>query len=588
MTDIRIMIVEDERSIAKDLEERLSGWGYTVCSIASTGHEAVRLANEAQPDMLIIKLRLPGEMNGLQVAEKITSQNAIPVIYTKDDKDSDALKNVTINKLNGIIIDPRETTHLNNIVELILQNNALAKELHQYHHNLEKLVAEQSTELALTDSEHRFREMLANVQLIAVILDIQGNITFCSDFLLKLTNWKREEILGHNWFDTFLPGNQGAWHKFQEAMESGVIQSYSENTIHTRSGEGRLISWSNTIRRDSRGDILGATIIGEDITERRLAEAALLESESCYRQVVELSPILIAVQKPHKITYINPAGAKLLGGDDPVEFIGRSLLEYVRREERQELYEHFFRLAQLGEELPLIEQTIVRSDGSQVELEVSATVTQQQNETLLQVIGWDITERKQIQGTLRRQAALADIELAINQPRELQSVLDQIAEITTQLLPASGGTSVALWDQNSNDFWISSSTMPEPMKSIIDRFVRRPTGPSHWILTNKKIVVTPDAANDPFGPNLTLTEHSYRAYVGVPLMVEEEVLGVLYVLDKQVRNYTHQDLDFLAGLANRAALAIAKVRLYELTQSGQGFSRRNRPHEGSIPGEYEP
>jgi PAS domain S-box-containing protein len=289
---------------------------------------------------------------------------------------------------------------------------------------------------------------------------------------------------------------------------------------------------------------------------------ALTESERRYRQVVEFSPMLIAIQKPDTITYINPAGARILGEKTSEELIGKSLLDYVPDEERQELYERFLTLFETHQDLPLTEQTVLRRDGSHIDVEVSATITQQNNETIVQVIAWDITERKLFEEALQRQAALAEIELAINQTHELQTTLDRVAETTTQLLPASGGASVALWDEMSDDLWVGSTTVAEPMKAAIDRFIRKPSGASRWIIENHKPVVIQDTSEDPFGINRALNEHYVGAYVGMPLIFEDEVLGLLYVFEHSIRIYTEQDIDFLAGLANRAALAIAKVQLY--------------------------
>ncbi len=58
-------------------------------------------------------------------------------------------------------------------------------------------------EAAIIESERRFREILENVRLVAICLDVDGNITFCNDFLLGMTGWQREEVLGRNWFDIF-------------------------------------------------------------------------------------------------------------------------------------------------------------------------------------------------------------------------------------------------------------------------------------------------------------------------------------------------------------------------------------------------
>ena len=131
---------------------------------------------------------------------------------------------------------------------------------------------------ALRASERRFRETLENAQLVAVQLDISGAIAFCNDFLLELTGWKREEILGREWLDLFIPEELREEMRQIFRNEAGFredMPSHYENYILTRTGERRLVSWSNTILRDEANTPIGVTSIGEDITYRKQAEEAL-------------------------------------------------------------------------------------------------------------------------------------------------------------------------------------------------------------------------------------------------------------------------------------------------------------------------
>src|SRR5258708_15043253 len=57
----------------------------------------------------------------------------------------------------------------------------------------------------LRESERRFRDMLANLHLLSLMLDREGRITHCNDYLLRLTGWTAEEVLGRNWFELFVP-----------------------------------------------------------------------------------------------------------------------------------------------------------------------------------------------------------------------------------------------------------------------------------------------------------------------------------------------------------------------------------------------
>jgi PAS domain S-box-containing protein len=131
-------------------------------------------------------------------------------------------------------------------------------------------------EEALRESERRFRDMLENVNLVAVTLDLQGRITFCNDFLLKLTGRQREEVLGKHWFEIFVPPDRpDVWEEFVEGTRRGTIVEHYDNPILTRHGERRLISWNNTLLRDPQGVLIGTASIGEDVTERKRMEEAL-------------------------------------------------------------------------------------------------------------------------------------------------------------------------------------------------------------------------------------------------------------------------------------------------------------------------
>ncbi|NEW84809.1 MAG: PAS domain S-box protein, partial [Mariniphaga sp.] len=127
----------------------------------------------------------------------------------------------------------------------------------------------------LNESEHRFRETLENLPLIAVSLDMQGRVIFCNDFTLTLTGWTGNNLLGKNWFDTVIHSEPKVKQIFLEGIIKGDIPAHFENHILTHTGEQRLIAWSNTVLRDFRGNVAGIASIGVDITERSRQEDEL-------------------------------------------------------------------------------------------------------------------------------------------------------------------------------------------------------------------------------------------------------------------------------------------------------------------------
>jgi PAS domain S-box-containing protein len=161
-----------------------------------------------------------------------------------------------------------------------------------------------------------FREMLENVELIAMTIAKDGTVTFCNDCLLQTTGWTREEVIGADWFSKFIPDSEPEVKRlFFETVEAGAVPPHYENSIQTRQGELRAVHWNNTMLRDAAGDIIGTASIGEDVTERKRAEAALRESEEKFRQLAENITEVFWITDPtkNKILYVSPAYEAIWG-----------------------------------------------------------------------------------------------------------------------------------------------------------------------------------------------------------------------------------------------------------------------------------
>ena len=136
-------------------------------------------------------------------------------------------------------------------------------------------------EEALFHSEKQFRNLLENVQLVAVMLDRDGNITYCNSYLLALTGWSAKEIPGKNWFDLFVPEEvrESVRSIFNEGIANSSLPTQYENEIRTRNGSRRLIVWNNSLLFDPQGDVTGTASIGNDVTDHRSLEEQLRQSQ---------------------------------------------------------------------------------------------------------------------------------------------------------------------------------------------------------------------------------------------------------------------------------------------------------------------
>ena len=129
------------------------------------------------------------------------------------------------------------------------------------------------------EKNRQLHEMLQNVRLIAVILNLEGKVTFCNGYLLELTGWKLEEVIGCDWFEKFVPEGDTIRSFFHKSIAKHSIQPHYENDIRTKDGRKLTIAWNNTLLRDPKGNPLGTTSIGEDITEKRRALETVRENQ---------------------------------------------------------------------------------------------------------------------------------------------------------------------------------------------------------------------------------------------------------------------------------------------------------------------
>ena len=132
----------------------------------------------------------------------------------------------------------------------------------------------------LIESERRYRTMLEDVQMIAIGLDSEGNMTFCNKYLEKLSGYSKDEMLGKNWFEIMVPERL---REERRRMHNNDVKenmhTHYETIILTKSGEERLIEWNNTTLRDTTGNAIGTMSIGVDITDQKRMEAQLIRTE---------------------------------------------------------------------------------------------------------------------------------------------------------------------------------------------------------------------------------------------------------------------------------------------------------------------
>ncbi len=250
------------------------------------------------------------------------------------------------------------------------------------------------------NSERNFHDLLMNVTQIAVILDIQGKISFCNNFLLKLTGWQRAEVMGQNWFTLFLPDKvrEQIGELFVHSVKTGTIPAHHENEIITRKGELRSVAWDNTLLRDKKGNITGTASLGVDITDNKRSE----EEKDHFIQVLEASPIAITIHDTDGNFIYSNDRALSSHGYTREEFTALNLNMVDVPKDARLLGERINTIINCGEAAFEVEH--FHKDGSIIPLQVNAKYVKWGDKNVILTIGTDIRDRKRMEKELEEES----------------------------------------------------------------------------------------------------------------------------------------------------------------------------------------
>jgi DNA-binding NarL/FixJ family response regulator len=118
----QILIVEDEYILAANLEENLETFGYNILGIAHSAEEAIAKARELHPDVVLMDIRLQGEVDGIQAADYIWNYLQIPVVYVTGHSDKNTLDRAKLTLPFGYIVKPVKIPELYIAIEAALKH----------------------------------------------------------------------------------------------------------------------------------------------------------------------------------------------------------------------------------------------------------------------------------------------------------------------------------------------------------------------------------------------------------------------------------------------------------------------------------
>ena len=256
MEEIKIIIVEDESIVALDIQQRLEAMGYSVVATAASGEDAIEQCEATPPDLVLMDIRLNGEIDGIETAGHIRSHADIPVIYLTAYADDDTLQRAKISEPFGYLIKPIEDKELKTAIEISLQR-------HRY-------------EQALKESEQWLSTILNSIGEGVIATDTEGRVRYMNSVAETLMGCSLKNSRGNHLekvIEILNKATQGIILEDIEKILGGIaiFLPLRNSVLIGEDGSEKVIEHRVTAIHDDTEEIMGAVVVLKEITERRQA-----------------------------------------------------------------------------------------------------------------------------------------------------------------------------------------------------------------------------------------------------------------------------------------------------------------------------
>jgi PAS domain S-box-containing protein/putative nucleotidyltransferase with HDIG domain len=175
--------------------------------------------------------------------------------------------------------------------EKVILFRSVTTEQGDHFETYEDISDRRKAEETLRESEEKYRDILESIEEGYYEVDLTGNITFCNEYLCKILGYPREELIGTNnrrYMDAL--SAKHVFETFNRVFVTGESSKSLDWKLIRKDGSTRTVEISVSLVRNAKGEPAGFRGLLRDITEKKLADEALRESEEKYRQLVDNAP----------------------------------------------------------------------------------------------------------------------------------------------------------------------------------------------------------------------------------------------------------------------------------------------------------
>ncbi|MCW2239987.1 response regulator [Azospirillum canadense] len=280
MIAARILIVEDDRVVARDIREQLARMGHVVVGTSASGEDAIQLANRHQPDLVLMDIRLEGEMDGIEAARRIRDVHQIPVVFLTAYANDETVQRASMTEPFGYLLKPFEEPQMRTVIQMALYKHA--------------------SDAKLRLGERRYAATLASIRDGVILCDGRGRVDFMNRVAETMTGWTAAEAVGRPLSAVFTVVDE----ETQEPLEdfAALVLRSRDLAPPERLSKllprcaaanvpvpGIMVEERCSAIIDDRGAVAGAILVFSDLTLRRQIAEALRKAQADLAQIGRLT-----------------------------------------------------------------------------------------------------------------------------------------------------------------------------------------------------------------------------------------------------------------------------------------------------------
>jgi len=257
MAEIRIMIVEDEGLVARDMELMVKSLGYEVAALISSGEDALSfVAAGERPDLILMDIVIKGPVDGIEASLTLWEKYHIPVVYVTAYADEAIIRRAKMTEPFGYILKPFDERELKIAIEIALFKADM--------------------ENKLREREERLSALFKNVKEAVIATNGGGKVTFMNPFAEQLIGWTQAEAVDRSLAEILRPAD----------IQAQAADKVQEVTLYAKNGSPFPAELHRSWFRPE-DKAYGSVLVFRDISARKRAEEDLRQSWAKLKQALE-------------------------------------------------------------------------------------------------------------------------------------------------------------------------------------------------------------------------------------------------------------------------------------------------------------